>query len=171
MRFKARFVTSGVLAALVYGLLGAPAALSADNQCWSYRTAERGFTWRMNQARRDGGMSKMTLDPELSRVARFHTREMVRSAKLHHTPSNKLSKRVTEWVSLGENVGVGGGVESLHQAFMASPSHRDNIMRAIYRYVGVGTRRKDGRLWVTVVFEAVTNPGTTLSMPSCRTQA
>ncbi len=109
----------------------------------------------------------MSLDPEASRAARVHTREMVRSVTLHHTASSALRNRVTRWTILGENVGVGGTVASLHSAFMNSPAHRDNILYPSYRHVGIGAFRKDGRMWVTVIFEAASDPGTTLRMPTC----
>ena len=147
----------------------APArAQAGDNPCWNYRDAEKGFARRINAERSERNLGKLSLDPELSKAARVHTREMVRTNELHHTPSDKLRKRVTDWIVLGENVGVGGSVDSLHDAFMASPAHRDNVLHAAYQHVGIGTKKADGRMWVTVIFEAVTDPGTTLRMPSCK---
>jgi uncharacterized protein YkwD len=140
---------------------------SGDNPCWDYKNAERGFARRINAARLLGGLAKLSLDPELSRVARKHTQEMWGSNELYHTPSDKLRKRITKWTVIGENVGVGGTVSSLHEAFMNSPAHRDNILYTTFRHVGIGTSKRQGRLWVTVIFEGVADPGTTLSMPTC----
>jgi uncharacterized protein YkwD len=136
-----------------------PVARGRDHACFRYRTAERRFATKVNRER----ASNLSLDPELSRVARKHTRAMVRRKLLYHTPSNRLAGRVTHWMLLGENVGVGGSVGSLHRAFMHSPPHRANVLRSSFRHLGVGTKRK-GRLWVTVLFEAAKDPGTTLSM-------
>lgn len=147
----------------------APAqAQTRDNPCWKYRDAEKGFARRINAERASRNLGKLSLDPEISKAARVHTREMVRRSELYHTPSDKLRRRVTNWIVLGENVGVGGSVSSLHDAFMASPAHRDNVLEATYQHVGIGTKKADGRLWVTVIFEAVSDPGTTLRMPSCK---
>lgn len=169
MRFTTRLVATVAITALVSGFSSvAPAvAGSGDNPCWDYRPAERGFARKMNGARSNSGLGKIRLDPELSKAARLHTREMVRSNTLYHTPSDKLRNRVTRWVILGENVGVGGTVDSLHEAFMNSPAHRDNVLHATYRHVGIGTRKADGRMWVTIIFEGVTDPGTPLQMPRC----
>lgn len=170
-----------VLAAVVFGSLAprtpqsavfslddAVAASSSDNQCWHYRKKERRFTRKMNSERDDSNRQALRLDPEISKVARKHTREMIRAATLQHTPSTTLARRVTNWSVLGENVGVGGSVSSLHDAFMNSPSHKDNILYSTFKHVGVGTKKDDsGRLWVTVIFEASKNPGTILSMPRC----
>jgi uncharacterized protein YkwD len=62
-------------------------------------------------------------------------------------------RRVRTWRILGENIGVGSSMETLHDAFMDSPPHRRNELNRVYRYVGVGMARgADGRIWVTVLF-------------------
>lgn len=109
----------------------------------------------------------LRLDPELSQAARKHTREMTSRNYLHHTSAAALRRRVTFWTLLGENVGVGNTVDSLQKAFIDSPSHRDNIVYPTFKYIGVGTQKAHGRLWVTFLFEAKENPGTTLRMPGC----
>jgi uncharacterized protein YkwD len=162
-----RAVIGITTAALFAGFAPAVTATAQTKQggCWEVKGAERGFARRINDVRGKRGM--LRLDPELSRAARLHSREMVKQDKLYHTPSDKLSKRVTNWTVLGENVGVGGDVQSLHDAFMASPAHADNVLFDSFRHMGVGTVKADGKLWVTVIFEAQTNPGTTLDMPRC----
>jgi uncharacterized protein YkwD len=85
---------------------------------------------------------------------------MDRKNRLYHTPSRKLRYRVTRWNLLGENVGVGRSVKSLHRAFMASPGHRENVMYSRFQHVGVGVRKDPDRIWVAIVFEAARNPGT-----------
>lgn len=165
-RFFAIVATTTLLAA-TYAVAPARAG-SGDNPCWSYRDAEKGFARRINAERAERNLGKLSLDPELSKAARVHTNEMIRRSELYHTPSDKLRKRITNWVVLGENVGVGGTVTSLHTAFMNSPAHRDNVLDATYQHVGIGTDKKGGRLWVTIIFEAVSDPGTTLRMPDCR---
>jgi uncharacterized protein YkwD len=164
-----RVVIGITTAALFAGFSPAVTATAQTSQggCWDVKGAERGFAKRINDVRGVAKRGMLRLDPELSRAARLHTREMVKLDKLYHTPSDKLSKRVTNWTVLGENVGVGGDVQSLHQAFMASPAHADNVLYDSFRHMGVGTVKADGKLWVTVIFEAQTNPGTTLDMPNC----
>jgi uncharacterized protein YkwD len=92
---------------------------------------------------------------------------MVERALLHHTSTSTLGRRVTRWTMLGENVGVGNTVDTLHTAFMNSPAHRDNIMFNSFRFVGVGAVEAKDRLWVTVIFENQVDPGTRLKMPRC----
>lgn len=154
-------------AALVTAVSASTAGAVNGTSCWTPTTSEKGFVQQMNAARSSGGSGTLKLDPELSKVARVHTNEMVKKNELHHTPTQALTRRVTNWVSIGENVGVGGTVASLQAAFMASPTHKANIMSPSFNHVGVGTRQVGDTLWVTVVFEARTDPGTTLPMPSC----
>ena len=142
-------------------------ATASSSTCWTYKPDERGFAQKMNEERTRLGKTKLRLDPELSKAARVHTAEMTGKELLHHTSASTLRRRVVSWRILGENVGVGAEVESLHAAFMASPAHRENILFTKYRYAGVGTAEVGGRLWVTVIFESRTNPGTPLRMPSC----
>ena len=143
------------------------AAGTGDNQCWSTKRTERGFARKINGARGLKGVGRLTLDPELSKSARVHTWAMARQDRLYHTPSDTLRRRVTNWTMLGENVGYGSTVASLHEAFMNSPDHRDNVLYNSFRHVGIGVVKKGGRMWVTVIFEAVSDPGTTLPMPRC----
>ena len=148
--------------------LQANAAFRApDSECWTYRSSERQFGRLMNRARENAGLPRLSLDPEASKVARKHSREMVERDLLHHTPSSTLVRRVTRWEILGENVGVGSTVDSLHRAFMDSPPHRANVLYAKFRHVGVGVTRSDDRMWVTVILENRLDPGTRLRMPRC----
>jgi uncharacterized protein YkwD len=142
-------------------------AQTSQGGCWDVKGAERGFAKRINTVRGVAKRGSLRLDPELSRAARLHSREMLKQDKLYHTPSDKLSRRVTNWTILGENVGVGGDVQSLHDAFMASPAHADNVLYDSFRHMGVGVVKKGDKMWVTVIFEAQTNPGTNLRMPRC----
>jgi uncharacterized protein YkwD len=138
-----------------------------DNECWTYSRSERLFGRLMNDAREKAGLPRLSLDPEASKVARKHSREMLDRDLLHHTPTSTLVRRVTRWEILGENVGVGSTVDSLHRAFMDSPPHRANVLYAKFRHVGVGVTRTNDRMWVTVILENRLDPGTRLRMPRC----
>ena len=151
-----RYLTAIFASALLASLIPTGAASAA---CYSPNTAERSFARLINVAR---SSNDLRLDPELSKVAKVHTREMVRANSLHHSTSTQLRNRITNWSSLGENVGVGSSVTSLHQAFMNSSAHKANIVESSFRHVGVGVIKKDGRMWVTVIFEARSDPGSPL---------
>lgn len=135
---------------------------TADAACYVNNDSERSFASKLNAARRAAGRSTLRLDPQLSKAAKRHTWEMTNRNLLYHTPTEALKRRVTNWVELGENVGVGGTPTSLHQAFMDSAAHRSNILYSGFRYVGIGAKKAHGRLWVTVIFESRADPGSPL---------
>ena len=160
---KVSLVMATILATFPLGGMTA----EAGSNCWSYKAEEKGFLDKINASRKRGDKPALRIDKELSKVARKHTREMTTKDLLYHTPDNAMRRRVTNWQYIGENVGVGATVDSLHIAFMNSHAHKINIMKKSYKHVGIGTSRAYGQLWVTVIFEEETNPGTTLRMPSC----
>lgn len=162
----AGILTLALTAALLVPMT-APVATAGSSTCWNYKTSEKKFARKANAARGNTSLAKLRLDPELSKVARKHTKEMVNKNDLFHSTSTQLRNRVTNWTLLGENVGVGSTVDSLHTAFMNSPAHAANILNASYKYQGVGVMKAHGRMWVTVIFSATQDPGTTLKMPTC----
>jgi len=170
--FLSRVLEVALIAAVLvttapFGDVAAEAEAPEQSGCLSYKAEENRFLNNINASRRAGSLEPLTLDRELTRVARKHTFEMGEESRLHHTSTTDLRRRVTNWRLLGENVGVDGTVESMHLAFMESPGHRANVMHERFERVGVGTREIDGRLWVTVVFEGGTDPGTRLAMRNC----
>lgn len=154
----------GVLAA-TFALVGPASAGSWT--CFHQKDAERRFTKKMNYARSQRGLGKMSLDKQLSRVARIHSKQMAGSASIYHSSPSYLMDKVTGERLLSENVGRGGDVSGIHRAFMGSSAHKDNILRSNWRHVGVGTVTSNGILYVTVVFESRRDPGTKINPPSC----
>jgi uncharacterized protein YkwD len=91
---------------------------------------------------------------QVSRYAKDHSRAMARKGYIYHSTEEQLRNVLDgrDWSIGGENVGVGGTLESLEQAFMASKLHRENILRKTYDHMAVGIVRADGSLWITVIF-------------------
>ena len=136
-----------------------------EDGCWSWDWAELNFYDFINNERQERKLGRVQIDPELSKVAAHHSYNMMKEQDLYHTPEDRLRERVTEWQILGENVGTGGDAWSIHRAFMDSPPHRDIILHDAMNYVGIGvSHQEDGRMWVTVLFEAYEDPGTTMDM-------
>jgi uncharacterized protein YkwD len=94
----------------------------------------------------------LRLNDRLNTVARRHSARMAGSDNLHHNPSLAKQLANMSWRVIGENVGVGATVQTLHKAFMNSPSHRSNVLGRRYRLVGIGVVLSGGRTWITVVF-------------------
>jgi uncharacterized protein YkwD len=142
-RLAAAIVLALLLVALIPGAEGA--TLDADR--WAMKVAT-------NHSRVNHEVRRVSLDQEISDLARQHSVRMARLGRLVHTqdPASVYLKGKT-WHYWGENVGMTGGtIAGLEDAFMDSAPHRWNILNRSYRHVAVGTVRRDGVLWVTVFF-------------------
>jgi uncharacterized protein YkwD len=107
-----------------------------------------------NQARVERDRARLRSVDRLARYAKRHSRAMADKGYLFHSDTSTLQKVLApyNWSIGGENVGVGGSVESIQDAFMRSDPHRRNILRTAYRHMAVGIVRQNDRLWVTVIF-------------------
>lgn len=131
-----------VVAAVALAVFGRVVPAHAD--------AEGSFVAEMNAARATQGLAPVQVYWDLVDDARAHSQRMMDGGNIYHNPD--LASVCSAWQALGENVGVGGSVSSLHQAFLASPAHRGNIL-GDYNYVGVGVVQESAdKMWVTVVF-------------------
>lgn len=108
------------------------------------------YLTRLNQERTDHGLRALTLRTDLTSVAQRWANHMAAAGTLSHNPS--LATQVTNWQVVGENVGEGSSIASLTTAFWNSAPHRDNILDASYRDVGIGTASANGVIWITVDF-------------------
>jgi hypothetical protein len=112
--------------------------------------AEADFVARIGAERAGRGLGALTVAADLTAVARRHAARMAAEGRLYHNPN--LATDVTGYRVVGENVGDGGSVADIHAAFMASATHRRQILRPGYREVGVGVVQAGELLWVTEVF-------------------
>ena len=94
------------------------------------------FASRVNQERTAAGLPPLTQVADLQAVARQHSQTMANQNKLFHNPA--LATQVTSWSRLAENVGYGGGAETVHLALMASPGHKANILSRGFVEIGIG---------------------------------
>ena len=137
--------------ALLTGLL-VTASATAEPAAASSTTAsyEAAFVAKINAARKARGLRPLVVRTDLVAVARRQAGRMASQRRLHHNPRLANEVRGYRWV--GENVGVGPNVTSLHAAFMASPGHKANILDRGYSQVGIGIVVRGNTIWVTEVF-------------------
>src|SRR5262245_35715722 len=116
---------------------------------------ETSFIGHINALRASKGLGSLQVSGELTAVARGWSAHMAAAGSISHNPG--LAHAVTtQWVKLGENVGVGYDVDSLWQAFLHSPAHYANLIDPDFGFVGVGdVWAPDGRLFTTHDFMAV----------------
>ncbi|MBV8159542.1 MAG: CAP domain-containing protein [Acidimicrobiia bacterium] len=151
MRVKLARMLAAWLAAVTVvsglGVLGASAA-HADS------VSEEGqFLALTNQLRSSLGLQTLTPQAQLTSVARQWSSQMAAAGTISHNPA-LTSQAPSDWTQLGENVGMGGTVDSIQTAFINSPHHYENLVNGAYDFVGIGVADANGTIFVTVDFMA-----------------
>ena len=132
------------VAIAIGGLLVTPTPALASSQ-------ESRFTYLTNHERSSRGLRTLQVASDLVAIARRHSEQMADRGDIYH--NNNLQNEVSgNWTELGENVGKGPSVDSIHKAFMDSAPHRANILRSSFNQVGIGTVVRNGTIYVTEVF-------------------
>jgi hypothetical protein len=137
-------LSAALLTSTFIGLSPAPASATGPNTS-SILSA-------VNSARAGAGRRPLSLQSDLSAVAYRWSQHMAASGTLAHNPS--LTRQVTHWRWVGENVGYGPDWHAVEVAFMNSPGHRSNILDSDYSQIGIGVVIRGDRVWVTQVFRS-----------------
>jgi hypothetical protein len=115
---------------------------------------EAAFVARINQLRASKGLAPLAVHGSLVGVARSWADTMAGAGNIWHNPG-LASQVAADWQKLGENVGVGGDVGSLFDAFVASPSHYRNLVDPAFTHIGVGVTWAGGRMYTAHEFMAL----------------
>lgn len=112
--------------------------------------AEQDFLSRTNSLRASLGVGPLKVNYELLAKARNWSQTQANAGTIFHST---LTDGVTQnWQSLGENVGMGPDVLSIHNALVASPRHYQNLVDPRFTEVGIGVISQDGTMYVSQVF-------------------
>jgi uncharacterized protein YkwD len=106
----------------------------------------------VNRSRASHGLHALNLHFAVSSFAWHHSQRMARRNTVYHSSdvfSEVRQYGATYW---GENVGNAYTLPNIERAFMASPEHRANILKPLYRRIGIGIVRAHGLVWVTLDF-------------------
>jgi hypothetical protein len=112
---------------------------------------EQAFVAMVNQLRASRGLPALRVDAELTSHGRAWAQRMAEAGAISHNP-HFASQVQQNWRKVGENVGVGGDVASLFDAFVASPTHLANLVHPEFTHIGVGVVHADGRIWTAHQF-------------------
>lgn len=105
----------------------------------------------VQRARVAAGRPRLAWASDLGAVAERHAARMAARQSIYHNAN--ISREICCWRSYGENVGTSIDVQRLHNAFMASSGHRNNIVNPRWREVGIGVvQGADGRVYEVQVF-------------------
>ena len=149
--------------------LPATAADTAPNSSWQQVSpydspnfdlqAERELLDKANTDRVRAGLPPLKMDEGLVRAARAHAARMAAQKHISHQFSDEPSPsdRIAALSSLhlqrtGENVAVAPNVEDAHDALMASPPHRDNLLSPKFNVAGFGVFREGHMIYVAQDF-------------------
>jgi uncharacterized protein YkwD len=157
MTFRARIAaTVAIAASLALGATAHASAacpgadLSADRQ--TPAALELSLLCLINEQRSAAGLGTLAPNAQLRVAALAHSGDMVRRGYFDHAShdgrdfidrivATGYTRKTRQWV-VGENLAWGSGgmstPSSLVQAWMDSPSHRENLMRARFREIGLG---------------------------------
>jgi uncharacterized protein YkwD len=148
-----RRTLAAVLALLLSALLLVGFAPRADAEVERFGR-RRQMLSLTNEDRQARDRRELAFAARLSRYAKSHSEAMARKGYLFHSTEGQLRNALDgyDWTIGGENVGVGGSLETLEEAFMGSKLHRQNILRPAYQRAAVGVVRDGDSFWVTVIF-------------------
>jgi uncharacterized protein YkwD len=149
--------------------LPATAADTAPNSSWQQVSpydspnfdlhAERELLDKANTDRVRAGLPPLKMDEGLVRAARAHASRMAAQKHISHQFSGEPSPsdRIAAVSNLhlqrtGENVAVAPNVEDAHDALMASPPHRDNLLSPKFNVAGFGVFREGHMIYVAQDF-------------------
>jgi len=109
----------------------------------------------VNSARAAAGLPALGDDSRLDAIAQAQAQRMADRDAIYHNPNLKSDADAAgvDWEWIGENVGVGPDAQSIHDGFMASPGHHENIVYRDYNVLGVGAAvGKDGSIFISQVY-------------------
>lgn len=107
----------------------------------------------VNEIRKQNGLSELTYDWQLSRVARIKSEDMRDNKYFSHTsptygtPFQMIKNFGITYRSAGENIARGQTTpQKVVDAWMNSSGHRANILNSSYTHIGVGYT-PNGHYW------------------------
>jgi uncharacterized protein YkwD len=135
---------------------------AADAASTTLTRAESSLLNAMNDVRLAHGLRPLRADARLERAARAHSSKMLRTDAFFHGAFNARIRGVgVRAPRVGENLAWGTGrlsrARAIVRTWLASPSHRANLLHPGYRLIGVGALRGNfsgyrGALIVTTDF-------------------
>ncbi|MGI8811141.1 MAG: CAP domain-containing protein [Pyrinomonadaceae bacterium] len=116
----------------------------------------------VNRQRRRENLSTLLWNEDLARVARLYSERMSREGFFdHYDPAGRTvidrASKIHGWSRIGENLFVCDEVRDLGsfaiRGWMASPTHRNNILDPAWTSSGVGiAHAADGQIYITQIF-------------------
>ena len=130
--------------------------------------AEGSFVALTNSLRGSRGLPGYSVNGTLAAKARNWAEHMAAAGAISH--SNLADGAPGNWQRLGENVGMGPSVGSIHQALVDSHEHYVNLTDPGFQSIGVGVVNANGTYYVAEVFmESASQPAPSAPTPRAAT--
>ncbi|MED9821331.1 MAG: CAP domain-containing protein [Christensenellales bacterium] len=164
MYTKGRKAAALLLSAALTAAAGTALAANGASFAGHYTTAfpakqEQTAGNLLNSDRARYNLAPLTIDAELSRIARIKSQDMRDQRYFAHiSPTygdvNSMLRRFGyTFTAAGENIAHHATVERAQAAFLSSPGHRQNILSRAYTRVGLGAAiDEQGAVYLTQIF-------------------
>jgi uncharacterized protein YkwD len=147
------------------GLPPAPADSRKEAPAFKPSEQEKALLELLNKARAKEKLPALESNPLLYKIARAHSANMAKQRKMTHVLDGKRVKDRAlgagyDYKFIGENVAFSETdkddvvpLADIHEGWMKSKAHRDNILAERFREVGLGlARNAKGETYYTQVF-------------------
>ena len=125
----------------------------------SVNSMEKQVASLTNSKRKAAGLGSLTLDSQLSKLARMKAEDMAKKGYFSHTSPtygsafDMMKKYGVSYRTAGENIAKGQKTpEAVMNGWMNSSGHRANILSSTYTHIGVGYAKdsKGNTYWVQI---------------------
>ena len=125
----------------------------------SVNSMEKQVASLTNSERKAAGLGSLTLDSQLSKLARMKAEDMAKNGYFSHTSPtygsafDMMKKYGVSYRTAGENIAKGQKTpEAVMNGWMNSSGHRANILSSAYTHIGVGYAKdsKGNTYWVQI---------------------
>ena len=125
----------------------------------SVNSMEKQVASLTNSERKAAGLGNLTLDSQLSKLARMKAEDMAKKGYFSHTSPtygsafDMMKKYGVSYRTAGENIAKGQKTpEAVMNGWMNSSGHRANILSSTYTHIGVGYAKdsKGNTYWVQI---------------------
>ena len=164
MKSKIHTLRAAAAALALLGSLTLPAGAGASSLEAHYTTAslsaqEQSAGNLLNSDRARYALPPLSIDPELSRIARIKSEDMRDNQYFSHiSPTyqdvrSMLRRFGVSFSAAGENIARHATIEKAQAAFLSSPGHRKNVLSSVYTRVGLGVALDPkGFVYLTQIF-------------------
>lgn len=98
----------------------------------------------INEARKKAGVSPLKLGATLPKIAELKAEDMVKNSYFAHTsktygtPFKMMADYGIDYTSAGENIAGNPSIEAAVKSWLASDTHKQNLLSSSYEYIGIG---------------------------------